>query len=115
MRQHRIIVCLTGLLVVTARAEIGAATPRVEANRLFECTFTVAKEQDDPFNTVRLDVLFVDAKGKRLLVPAFWDGGKTWKVRYSSPLVGEHTFESVCSPQHAGLHGIKGAVGKMRQ
>src|SRR4029078_10879940 len=46
-----------------------------------------------------------------LRVPAFWAGGKTWKVRYASPAVGTHQFRSDCSDaRDMGLHGVTGTV-----
>ncbi len=87
------------------------AANRVEANRLFEFTFTSTETYEDPFNDLTVDVLYTNPAGKTLRVPAFWAGGNTWKVRYSSPMVGKHTFSSECSAtDDAGLHGIQGEV-----
>src|SRR5437016_1191690 len=77
------------------------------ANVVSEWTFTAAKEHADAFNNVELDAVFTDPKGAAHRVPAFWAGGKTWKVRYASPLVGRHTFRTECSDRtDGGLHGI---------
>jgi hypothetical protein len=44
-------------------------------------------------------------------VPAFWAGGKAWKARYASPVVGEHHFRTECSNHDdAGLDHIAGAI-----
>lgn len=80
-------------------------------NTVIEWTFTSAKERPDPFNAVELDAVFTDPKGTTFRVPAFWAGGKSWKVRYASPLTGRHSFRTVCSDRSdVGLHGITGSV-----
>jgi hypothetical protein len=88
-----------------------AMTLHTEANVMVEMILRAAKNYSDPFNEVTLDVVFVDPAGRELRVPAFWDGSNVWKARYSSPIVGRHTFRSECSNVHdAGLNGITGNV-----
>src|SRR5688572_1623523 len=82
-----------------------------EANVMAEVVFTAGGAHDDPFNTVNLDVVFTTPSGQQLRVPAFWADGNSWKVRYASPEVGTHHFQSECSKaDDAGLHGVKGEV-----
>ena len=82
-----------------------------EANRMAELRFESAKTYADPFNEVTLDAVFTAPDGKTLRVPGFWDGGKTWCVRYASSVVGAHRFSTVCSdPANAALHGVVGEV-----
>jgi hypothetical protein len=58
-----------------------------------------------------MDVVFIDPQGGQWRVPAFWAGGKVWKVRYASPLVGTHSYRTECTePTDRGLHGISGNV-----
>jgi hypothetical protein len=38
------------------------------------------------------DCHFTDPEGREYRVPAFWSGGNEWRVRYASPLVGDHHF-----------------------
>jgi hypothetical protein len=76
-----------------------------------EFAFTALNACVDPFNQVVLDAIFTDPAGREFRVPAFWAGGKLWKVRYASPLAGRHTFRTECSrPADAGLHGVTGTV-----
>ena len=92
------------------------ATPRsapssTPANTPVELTFTARGAYVDPFNQLTLDVLFTDPAGIVRRVPAFWAGGKTWKVRYASPLAGAHTYRTECSATvDAGLHNRTGRV-----
>ena len=64
-----------------------------EANKVVELTFTAHREHPDPFRTVDLDVTFTTPSGRKVRVPAFWAGGKTWRVRYASPEIGVHTYD----------------------
>jgi hypothetical protein len=109
-----VILCTTlGALMLLDIAAPLRAEPRIKnsVNAVSEWTFTSAKDHPDPFNEIELDAVFTDPKGKTLRVPAFWAGGRTWKVRCSSPLPGKHTFRTECSdPSDSGLHRQTGAV-----
>jgi len=84
---------------------------RVEAGRMAEVALTSSKDRPDPFNSVTLDVDFTAPDGATLRAPAFWDGGKTWRVRYSSRQRGTHRYKSICNDaDDAGLNGIEGVV-----
>jgi len=85
--------------------------PNTETNVPAEIAFEAKGEHADPFTSVSLDVEFTDPESATRKVPAFWAGGKIWKVRYASPVVGTHTFRSICSNEDdAGLHGVEGSV-----
>jgi hypothetical protein len=98
-----------GFLACAGSAAVAAGpTP---ANVMTELTFESATEYADPFHDVQLDVVFVDPARKAFRVPAFWDGGKIWRVRYSSPLPGTHRYETQCSDKsNAGLNGKQGTL-----
>ena len=61
-----------------------------------EIKFTSSVEYADPFEDVDVDVTFTCGR-KSLTVPAFWDGGKTWIVRFALPKAGEWQYEAKCS------------------
>lgn len=83
----------------------------VPAYHVAEIAFTAQTEHLDPSLSLRLDVLFTTPSGAQLRVPAFWAGGKTWKVRYSSGETGKHTYVTVCSDSSdAGLHAVEGSL-----
>src|SRR5436190_3969962 len=65
---------------------------------MVEMKFEAEQEKD------LIDVLFTDPAGNQLRVPAFWAGGRNWKVRYASPIVGTHRFKAV------GIDGVEGVV-----
>src|SRR6188474_1904780 len=105
----------SAILVALAFYEVAPAQEgrahQTQANVMVEVSFDAKVAHKDPFNSISLDVLFTDPNGKELRVPAFWAGGKTWKVRYASPAVGTHQFRSDCSDaRDTGLHGVTGTV-----
>jgi hypothetical protein len=121
MNMRKITLCFAVLLSVTlpllaagvaAAAEPQAAAIRsTRANVMVELDFKSAKNYDDPFNDVTLDVVFTDPAGKEFRVPAFWGGGSSWHVRYASATPGIHRFESHCSDQtNSGLDGQRGTI-----
>ena len=111
MRRNKVSLLLAFWLATTLTALAGEPTFHTEANVLVELAFSAKNNHTDPFNEIVLDVVFVDPSGRELRVPAFWDGGKVWKARYASPLIGAHPFRSECSDTHdAGLNGIIGKV-----
>jgi hypothetical protein len=90
-----------------ARAD-DAATP---ANVPVEIALTSTVDRGDPFKDVTLDVVFRTPSGRSMRVPAFWAGGRTWKVRYASGEVGAHPYKSECNDAaDAALHGVQGRV-----
>ena len=79
--------------------------------RIAEWSFRSVAEYDNPWREVDLAFVFTTPAGRELRVPAFWAGGRRWRVRYSSGEVGEHRFRTECSdPHNGGLHGRTGSV-----
>ncbi|MFH1568805.1 MAG: DUF4038 domain-containing protein [Gemmatimonadota bacterium] len=60
---------------------------------------------------VTVDAVVTYPDGTERPVPAFWSGGRTWTIRWSSPQVGRHSWTTLCSdPDDADLHGREGTV-----
>src|SRR5947209_5692080 len=80
-------------VAATVSQSAGARTVSLttEANVIVEVTLAAEIEYADPFNEVTLDAVFTDPLGKTVRVPAFWAGGSTWKIRFSSPILGKHS------------------------
>jgi len=77
----------------------------IQQNQNAEWSFTSSKAHNDPFNEVELSVRFILENGEEQLVPAFWAGGKNWRVRFASPKIGSYHFQTICSdPSDSGLH-----------
>jgi hypothetical protein len=99
------------LLIIVMPAPAADTNPSAEANAVVELSFTASRNYDDPFNQVTLDVTFTDPGGTARRVPAFWAGKNLWKVRYASPTVGKHTYQTeFADASDTGLHGMSGAV-----
>ncbi|MHC1764001.1 MAG: DUF4038 domain-containing protein [Verrucomicrobiia bacterium] len=98
-------------LLVLPNLGTAADSPKTEANVVAEISFKAAHAHPRPFTDVVLDVVFTDPSDAQKTVPAFWAGGKQWKVRYSSRLVGIHRYRTQCSDtSDAGLHAVEGRV-----
>jgi len=80
----------------------------IRQNEISELLFTTDAHYSDPFNEAELDVIFTAPDGLVRKIPAFWAGGRTWKARYSSGLIGTHSYLSQ-SPDKA-MDGITGTV-----
>lgn len=77
-----------------------------------EIEFTSEKDYDDPVFTVDTDVVFYNESAKiALTIPAFWDGGRSWKVRFAPTATGDWQFYTKCSDtENKGLHHRGGTV-----
>jgi hypothetical protein len=76
-----------------------------------EIVLVAEKDRADPWGAIDVDVTFTTPSSNVIRVPAFWAGGKTWKVRYSWTEAGVHEYVTSCSdPGDKGLHGRQGRV-----
>ena len=75
----------------------------------FETELTSSRVYENPVQEVRVQVEFTAPSGKRRTVLAFWDGGKTWRVRFSPDETGRWSYQTSCSQQSdKGLHDRSG-------
>src|SRR5580765_2820228 len=75
----------------------------------FEHSFQSALTYSNALQDVTLTVVFTSPLGETNQVFGFWDGGKTWLVRFSPNLPGRWTFKSACSDQaNKGLNNQTG-------
>ena len=78
--------------------------------RAAELTFESDKHYADSFADVALDLVLTCGE-RTLTVPGFWDGGDTFRVRFSLPAAGRWRWRTVCSDESNGsLHGRTGEV-----
>ncbi|MBI2914474.1 MAG: DUF4038 domain-containing protein [Firmicutes bacterium] len=78
-------------------------------NCMTELSMVSGKTYRDPFNEIEVDMAITDPNGEEQLVPAFWAGDNVWRVRFSTPLVGRHSYRTVCSDNsNQDLHGREG-------
>ena len=71
----------------------------------FEHTFKSSFAYSNAFQAITLSVVFTSPSGETRSVYGFWDGGKTWRARFSPSEIGRWTFRSSCSDAaNKGLH-----------
>lgn len=68
------------------------------AGEVFETSFESSKDRRNPFTEVEVEVWFRHGE-RQWKVPAFWDGGRTWKVRFAAPGEGDYTYRAVASDE----------------
>ncbi|MHB1462979.1 MAG: apiosidase-like domain-containing protein [Armatimonadota bacterium] len=67
----------------------------IRRNEVWERRFTLSQEFSVPLSAVQIDLVIDGPKGHQL-IPAFWAGGKSWGVRYSSATPGSYLYRCVC-------------------
>jgi hypothetical protein len=71
----------------------------------FEKSFASSNSYTNPIQEVVLRVVFTSPSGETTEVPGFWDGGRTWRVRFAPDQLGQWAFSTYCSDtENAGLH-----------
>jgi hypothetical protein len=79
--------------------------------REVELAFTAARDYANPYTELDVWADFTHSSGLTLRRPAFWDGGRTWRVRFASPRAdGNWAWRSACSVDDAGLAGQSGEI-----
>lgn len=113
--QLRLIISLISGMVIALGASVcleAASESRPnEVHRwsVFETALAAERDYAEPLWDVQVEVAFVSPSGKKRLRQAFWDGGRTWRVRFSPDEVGIWRWESKASPENdGGLHGRQG-------
>lgn len=91
--------------------ELCATRPCVHQNGVIEICFQSEAVYTEPFRDIDLDVVFTSPRHRHVQVPAFWAGGSTWRVRFSSGETGIHTYKTRCSDTaNLRLHDQVGEV-----
>jgi hypothetical protein len=87
----------------------------------FEQSFKSAVAYKNPPADASVTAVFTSPQGGTTKVYGFWDGGRTWRVRFSPDAPGRWSFKTACSDAtNSGLHKVTGeflcsmAVGKSR-
>ncbi len=93
------------------RSPTPAAVAEVPQWTTHEIQLTSAATYANPYTEVDVWVHFENDVGQRLVRPAFWDGGSSWKVRFAPPDVGRTwTWRSEASVSDTGLAGKSGTL-----
>jgi hypothetical protein len=71
----------------------------------FEASVKNAKKYRDPFADAVLDVTYESPDGKKTKFWGFYDGGRTWKIRFTPDRVGMWKYDAVFSDGSQGISG----------
>jgi hypothetical protein len=109
MKPTTVFLCLVAL--AGGMTTLSAAALEVPAHRVAEWELTATRERADPFGEITVDAVLRGESGQELRLPAYWAGGRAWRFRFSAPVPGRWSYETVCSDSaDAGLHGQRGTV-----
>jgi hypothetical protein len=99
---------LAALLLAVVSAS--AAETEVPRWGRFQESFQSTASYGNPVQQARLTVVFTPPQGDPVKVEGFWDGGQTWRVRFSPNQTGRWSFRTTCSDEaNGGLHGKSGS------
>ena len=90
-------------------ARRGQSTPAVPKWGVFEAAFTSARTLENPLQDVALRVTFTAPSGSSRSVDGFWDGGATWRVRFSPDEIGEWRYRTTATPADSDLNAGSGS------
>jgi hypothetical protein len=96
-------VVLLGLLEPTA-----TTTPGIPEGQPYDVTMTASTDFTYPMRDVDLVGVFSGPAGRGLVLPGFWDGGRTFRIRFTPTAAGEWTYTTVSSDP--GLDSQTGTV-----
>ena len=99
-------VVLACLITLAANlAAVAQTTPAVQRWGVFEASF---EEHALPSGSIDIAITATFTQGgQSITVPGFWDGGDTFKIRFSPPAVGRWTFKT--ASDRPGLNGRTGS------
>lgn len=82
---------------------------RVETWTTVEIELAAALDHDNPM-AVDVDAIFTAEGGESIRRPAFWDGGRTWRVRFAPTVAGAWTMTTTSSEPDAGLESVAASI-----
>ena len=90
--------------VVLDRSEL----PRYES---LEMTVALAAEYDNPYDAreVSLDGTFTAPDGSEMLIPGFWDGDESWRMRFTPSQEGEWQYALTTTDANGTSEANKGS------
>ena len=73
----------------------------VEEWKANEITLISDNLNTDPFSSVTLDAIFIhEETGESLTIPAFWNGGYEWTIRFALTKTGTWYYYTKCSDKN---------------
>lgn len=84
--------------------------PAARQHCLHELSFESRTLPAKPWSDVFLTARFHSPAGRTLTVDGFYDGGRTWRVRFTPPSPGKWHFEIDCPQADTGMGGRRGEI-----
>lgn len=75
-----------------------------------EIQLTAAGDYPNPYTDVDVWAEFTPDDSPPLRRPAFWDGGRAWKIRFAAPAAGHWRWRSFSSAADGGFTGQGGEI-----
>lgn len=108
------------LFLVAAQIEKPIRTADVPKWSVYELTLTASDQTTDPYLETNLVGVFSGPNDQAVVVNGFWDGGRTFRVRFAPTVEGTWTYMIVssdaamdghmgsiqCTPPKDGVHGF---------
>ncbi len=80
-----LLLAISGLwLVSAARMEAAQTAPTAPQWQEVELTFTASRDTANPYTDIEAWADFTHEDGTKIRRPMFWDGGRTFRVRFAS-------------------------------
>jgi hypothetical protein len=93
------------VLMIGVAAALRAAEPVISKWGGFEQSFESSVAYENPLQEATLSVVFLSPLGETNRVHGFWDGARTWRVRFSPNMPGKWKWTTTCSDTaNKGLH-----------
>lgn len=97
------------LSIVLTGCDRGMTEQKFFQWQVIEFKFTASRSTyGEPWKDVKMTMEFTGPGGEAITIPGFWDGGRTWKVRFAPPSPGEWLY--VTASNDSGLAGHEGAI-----
>ena len=78
---------------------------------IIEIALESTHDRENPYLDVEVSAVFEGPTGERIRREAFWDGDRTWRLRFAASTIGTWTYRTEASdPEDVGLHGVRGEV-----
>ena len=103
------VLCLLLLPVGVPKAAASSGEAIISKWARFETSFRSSVEYSNALQDASLRVIFTSPLGETNEVDGFWDGGKTWRVRFSPDQPGRWKYRTTCSDTlNGGLYDQRG-------
>ena len=108
-RALRSVVRLVWMAVIASPLAVPAEEPTAHVWRPVEFAFTAEAEYERPWLDVELSAVFQGPGGATYRIHGFWDGERTWRIRFAPTAPGAWTYQTACNVADPGLAPRQGS------